>query len=127
MLGRSGSVRRRIAAAAASAVRARSQSRQPNRATSHAATASPAAAASTLRTRSGTAETETAEEADEVGERMVLDQTDTDASETVDVPPGGQEGGEEDTERDRFMTADAAVEYGLVDRVVANRDQSKGD
>lgn len=34
---------------------------------------------------------------------------------------------QEDTERDRFMTADAAVEYGLVDRVVANRDQSKGD
>jgi ATP-dependent Clp protease protease subunit len=32
----------------------------------------------------------------------------------------------EDTERDYFMSADAAVEYGLVDRVVANRDQEGG-
>jgi len=29
----------------------------------------------------------------------------------------------EDTERDYFMSAEAAVEYGIVDRVVANRDQ----
>ncbi len=29
----------------------------------------------------------------------------------------------EDTERDYFMSADAAVEYGIVDRVVRNRDQ----
>ncbi|MEX2576428.1 MAG: ATP-dependent Clp endopeptidase proteolytic subunit ClpP [Halofilum sp. (in: g-proteobacteria)] len=29
----------------------------------------------------------------------------------------------EDTERDYFMTADAAVEYGILDRVVRNRDQ----
>ncbi len=29
----------------------------------------------------------------------------------------------EDTERDYFMTAEAAVEYGICDRVVANRDQ----
>lgn len=64
---------------------------------------SPAAAAATLRTRSGTAEAETVEEADEVGERLVLDQTDTDASELVDVAPGGQEGGEEDKERDRLL------------------------
>ncbi len=32
----------------------------------------------------------------------------------------------EDTERDYFMTAEAAVEYGICDRVVANRDQ-EGD
>ncbi|MDZ7787977.1 MAG: ATP-dependent Clp endopeptidase proteolytic subunit ClpP [Halofilum sp. (in: g-proteobacteria)] len=32
----------------------------------------------------------------------------------------------EDTERDYFMSADAAVEYGLVDRVVANRGQEGG-
>lgn len=32
----------------------------------------------------------------------------------------------EDTERDYFMSADAAVEYGLVDRVVASRDQEGG-
>jgi len=29
----------------------------------------------------------------------------------------------EDTERDYFMSAEAAVEYGIVDRVVANRDK----
>jgi len=29
----------------------------------------------------------------------------------------------EDTERDYFMSAEAAVEYGIVDRVVARRDQ----
>lgn len=29
----------------------------------------------------------------------------------------------EDTERDYFMSAEAAVEYGICDRVVANRDQ----
>lgn len=29
----------------------------------------------------------------------------------------------EDTERDYFMSADAAVEYGILDRVVRNRDQ----
>src|SRR5690606_24296334 len=64
---------------------------------------SPAAAAATLRTRSSTAEAETAEEADEVGERLVLDQTDTDASELVDVAPGGQEGDEAGGERDRLL------------------------
>ena len=28
---------------------------------------------------------------------------------------------ERDTERDNFMTADAAAEYGLIDRVIAKR------
>src|SRR5690606_34941644 len=42
---------------------------------------SPAAAAATLRTRSGTADTETADEADEIGERAVLDLDDADTSE----------------------------------------------
>jgi hypothetical protein len=37
-------------------------------------------------------ETETAEEADAVGERAVLDLDDTDTSEFLDVAPGGQEG-----------------------------------
>lgn len=65
---------------------------------------SPAAAVSTLRSRSSTAETDNPEEADEVGERLVLDQTDTDASEFVDVAPGGQEGEEqEDTQRARLL------------------------
>ncbi len=49
---------------------------------------SPAAAAATLRNRSASADTETWEEADEVGRRMVLDQEDTDSAETADVVPG---------------------------------------
>ncbi len=61
---------------------------------------SPAAAAATLRTRSGTVETESGEEADIIGERSVLDLDDIDASEALDVAPGGQEG-EEQPEADR--------------------------
>jgi superfamily II DNA or RNA helicase len=49
---------------------------------------SPEAAATTLRTRAAAAETESVEEADEVGRRTVLDQTDEDAAEAMDVPPG---------------------------------------
>ncbi|MBN1811809.1 MAG: DEAD/DEAH box helicase [Anaerolineae bacterium] len=65
---------------------------------------SPAAAAATLRTRSGTAETETAEDADAVGERAVLDLDDTDAAEFPDIAPGGQEGEEQpDNERERLL------------------------
>src|SRR5690606_38895209 len=65
---------------------------------------SPAAAAATLRTRSGTVEAETVEEADTVGERSVLDLTDTDASEFLDVAPGGQEGDEQDeSQRERLL------------------------
>jgi len=32
----------------------------------------------------------------------------------------------EDTERDHFMSAEAAVEYGICDRVVASREQNPG-
>ena len=65
---------------------------------------SPAAAAATLRTRSGTAEAATVEEADTVGERSVLDLIDTDASEFLDVAPGGQEGDEQDeSQRERLL------------------------
>jgi hypothetical protein len=54
---------------------------------------SPAAAAATLRTRSGTAEAEKRPRKPTiVGERSVLDLDDTDASEFLDVAPGGQEG-----------------------------------
>ncbi|MCC6457079.1 MAG: DEAD/DEAH box helicase [Caldilineaceae bacterium] len=52
---------------------------------------SPAAAAATLRARSATAETLTAEEADFIGERTVLDLEETDAAEVMDVTPGGVE------------------------------------
>lgn len=65
---------------------------------------SPAAAASTLRTRSSTAETESVDEADQVGERAVLDLDDTDASEFLDVAPGGQEGEEQPgSQRERLL------------------------
>lgn len=65
---------------------------------------SPAAAAATLRTRSGTVDTETAVAADEVGERAVLDLDDADTSEFLDVAPGGQEGEEQpENERQRLL------------------------
>ena len=65
---------------------------------------SPAAAAATLRTRSGTVDTETAAAADEIGERAVLDLDDADTSEFLDVAPGGQEGDDQpDSERQRLL------------------------
>lgn len=65
---------------------------------------SPAAAAATLRTRSGTVDTETAVAADEIGERAVLDLDDADTSEFLDVAPGGQEGDEQpESERQRLL------------------------
>jgi superfamily II DNA or RNA helicase len=53
---------------------------------------SPAAAAATLRNRSATADTETVEEADDIGRRTVLDQGDDEEAEGVDVLPGGDDG-----------------------------------
>ncbi|MCK4831741.1 MAG: DEAD/DEAH box helicase, partial [Anaerolineales bacterium] len=65
---------------------------------------SPAAAAATLRTRSSTVETETAEEANVIGERTVLDLDDADASEFLDIAPGGQEGDDQPaSERERLL------------------------
>lgn len=65
---------------------------------------SPAAAAATLRTRSITSETETAEEADLVGERSVLDLDDTDTAEYLDIAPGSQEGEQQpQSERERLL------------------------
>ncbi len=49
---------------------------------------SPAAAAATLRTRAATLQ-ETREETDELGQRSVLDQTEDDSFESLDVTPGG--------------------------------------
>jgi superfamily II DNA or RNA helicase len=49
---------------------------------------SPAAAAATLRNRASTADTATAEEADEVGRRDVLDLVDDETAEGIDVIPG---------------------------------------
>lgn len=52
---------------------------------------SPAAAASTLRNRAIVSETESAEDADELGRRTVLDQVDDETNEGIDVTPGSQE------------------------------------
>ncbi len=49
---------------------------------------SPAAAAATLRTRANTLDTETPEEADEIGRRTVLDLEGEEGAETADVTPG---------------------------------------
>jgi superfamily II DNA or RNA helicase len=69
---------------------------------------SPAAAAATLRTRSSTADTETPEEADVIGERSVLDLDDVESPEYLDMAPGGQEGEGEaeaaaETHRERLL------------------------
>ncbi len=70
---------------------------------------SPAAAAATLRSRASTLETETAEEADEVGRRAVLDLTEDEPPEGVDLPPGGDIGEEaDDEERNRRRLQDMA-------------------
>ncbi len=49
---------------------------------------SPAAAAATLRSRASVADTESEEDADEMGKRMILDQESDGADEIVDVAPG---------------------------------------
>jgi superfamily II DNA or RNA helicase len=49
---------------------------------------SPAAAAATLRSRASVADTESEEDADEIGKRMVLDQESDGADEIVDFAPG---------------------------------------
>jgi superfamily II DNA or RNA helicase len=53
---------------------------------------SPAAAAATLRERARVADTETAEEADEEGQRSVLDLDDQDTAEQTDLAPGAEIG-----------------------------------
>ena len=63
---------------------------------------SPRAAAATLRSRSSTREAESVEEANAIGERMVLDRTEDEASEGTDVAPGGDPGDEaEETDEAR--------------------------
>lgn len=49
---------------------------------------SPAAAAATLRTRASCKETDTKEDADEIGRRQVLDPTDEESTEAIDVTAG---------------------------------------
>lgn len=68
---------------------------------------SPVAASATLRNRAASAETETIEEADEVGRRAVLDLGDDDATDVVDVAPGSEnstDGTELESERRRLQS-----------------------
>jgi superfamily II DNA or RNA helicase len=55
---------------------------------------SPAAAAATLRSRASSADTDSAAEADEIGRRAVLDLTDDESAEGVDVIPGSDDSDE---------------------------------
>lgn len=66
---------------------------------------SPAAAAATMRTRAAAADTETPEEADEIGRRTVLDLLDADLAEGTDLIPGSdaEEEGEEVGARRRLL------------------------
>jgi superfamily II DNA or RNA helicase len=67
---------------------------------------SPAAAAATLRTRAATIDTETPEEADDLGRRTVLDLLDDAAVEAVDITPGAdseQQEGEGPHHRRRLL------------------------
>lgn len=68
---------------------------------------SPAAAAATLRTRAASADTDTVDEADEVGRRTVLDMVEEETAEAVDLPPGSDPGEDADESgplRSRLLT-----------------------
>jgi len=81
---------------------------------------SPAAAAATLRNRAVTADTETEEEADEVGRRAVLDLDTEDLSDTLDTSPGADAGDETDeARRTRRRLLDLARE---ADRLQGDHD-----
>lgn len=85
---------------------------------------SPAAAAATLRSRAGVADTETADEADEIGRRTVLDLDDADAAEQMDVVPGGDaaefaNGGERNRRRLLDMAREADGLHGDKDEKLA--------
>ena len=57
---------------------------------------SPAAAAATLRTRAATADTDSADEADQVGRRTVMDLVEDETSEALDLAPGSDPGEDAD-------------------------------
>jgi superfamily II DNA or RNA helicase len=81
---------------------------------------SPAAAAATLRTRASTLGTETTEEADAIGRRSVLDLTDDESSEGIDVSPGGDaEAEEDDRARHRRRLREMAA---LADQLTGKED-----
>lgn len=81
---------------------------------------SPTAAAATLRSRAATLDTETTEEADEIGQRTVLDLSDIDSAEGTDTTPGSDSYDDSDSgakERSRLlaMAREAEALAGLKD------------
>ena len=76
---------------------------------------SPAAAAATLRSRAASADTETPEEADEVGKRTVLDLMDDESAEGVDLVPGSDTGDEDtDAQKNRRRLLEMAREADML-------------
>jgi superfamily II DNA or RNA helicase len=73
---------------------------------------SPAAAAETLRNRAASADAETEDEIDEIGRRTVLDTTDEETMEGLDVAPGAdaEPEGDDDQRRDRRRLLEMARE-----------------
>ena len=71
---------------------------------------SPAAAAATMRTRAAVADTDTAEEADEIGRRTVLDLMDADSAEASDLIPGSDADEETGDSSNRRRLLDMARE-----------------
>lgn len=71
---------------------------------------SPAAAAMTLRNRAASADTDTLEEAEEVGRRTVLDLVEDDTAEASDVPHGADTGEDDDDSKLRRRLLDYARE-----------------
>lgn len=82
---------------------------------------SPAAAAETLRNRAAPAEAESPDEADEIGRRTILDLVVDESAEGVDVVPGSDVGGEEDTaQRNRRRLLDMAR---IADDLIGEKDE----
>jgi superfamily II DNA or RNA helicase len=82
---------------------------------------SPMAAASTLRNRAATVDAETPEEADEIGQRTVLDLMDDESAEGMDVAPGSDSGDDDDeSQRNRRRLLEMARE---ADKLVGAKDE----
>jgi superfamily II DNA or RNA helicase len=82
---------------------------------------SPLAAASTLRNRAATADAETPAEADEIGQRTVLDLMDDENPEGMDVAPGSDSGADDDeSQRNRRRLLEMARE---AEKLAGSKDE----
>ena len=81
---------------------------------------SPAAAAATLRSRASTADADSPEAADEIGRNLVLDRSDAESGEEMDVTPGSDTGEEdEESRRNRRRLLEMARE---ADALIGDQD-----